>query len=144
VRVARAALLLDECGHAANLEGALHLVERVAVVAHQLAGFRNIAELLSELQQGQFPSGTVAGGGHSVLQGFWRLAIPNYPFGPGGRRYASSATCRIITRLLHSGHGPALSTGARSSPERRGEPSSRFPGALRIGTALMTAVGSSS
>jgi hypothetical protein len=24
-----------------------------------------------------------------------------YPFGPGGRRYVSTATCRIITRLLH-------------------------------------------
>ena len=75
VRVARAALLLDERGDAADLEGALHLVERIAVVAHQLAGLRDVAELLSELQQGQLPSGTVAGGGHSVLQGFglWRF-----------------------------------------------------------------------
>jgi hypothetical protein len=51
VRVARSALLLDERGHAADLEGALHLVERVAVVAHQLAGFRHVAELFCELQQ---------------------------------------------------------------------------------------------
>src|SRR6185312_488908 len=37
VRVTRAALLLDERGDTADLKGALHLVERVAVVAHQLA-----------------------------------------------------------------------------------------------------------
>jgi len=37
VWVSGAALLLDERGDAADLEGALYLVERVAVVAHQLA-----------------------------------------------------------------------------------------------------------
>src|SRR6185312_667580 len=75
MRVPRPALLLDERGDAADLKRALHLVERVAVVAHDLAGLGHVAQLLSELQQGQFPSGTLAGGGHSVLQGFgvWRF-----------------------------------------------------------------------
>jgi hypothetical protein len=59
VRIARAALLLDQCGRAADLEGAAHLVEAVAVIAHQLASLRDIAELLGQLQQGQFSLGTL-------------------------------------------------------------------------------------
>lgn len=50
VRMPRPALLLDEGGHAADLEGPAHLVEGVAVVAHDPAGLRDVAELLGQLQ----------------------------------------------------------------------------------------------
>jgi len=64
VRMPRSALLLDEGGHAADLEGPAHLVEGVAVVAHDLAGLRHVAELLGRLQQGQLPLGTLRQRGH--------------------------------------------------------------------------------
>ena len=43
MRRLRATSLLDQAGHASDLEGAAHLVERVAVVAHQPAGLRDVA-----------------------------------------------------------------------------------------------------
>ena len=52
---------------AADLERALDLVERVAVVAHDLAGLGDVAELVGELQQRQLPSGTLWQGGHLGL-----------------------------------------------------------------------------
>jgi hypothetical protein len=36
-----------------------HLVKGVAVIAHDSAGFRDVAECLSRLQQGLFPLGTL-------------------------------------------------------------------------------------
>jgi hypothetical protein len=55
MRIGRTTLLLDERSHATDLEGALHLVERVAVIAHQFAGLRDVAELFGELRQRQCP-----------------------------------------------------------------------------------------
>jgi hypothetical protein len=75
-------------------------VRCVAVVAHQLAGLRDVAKFLCELQQRQFPSGTLGCGGHSVLQGLVVATTPNYPDGPGVLRYAPSAACRTITGIL--------------------------------------------
>src|SRR5690606_23662123 len=85
VRVARAALLLDQSGDAVDLEGMAHLVEGVAVVAHDLAGFGDIAELLGKLQQRHLPLGTLRERSHSGTPGtlvVWRL--PMYPGDPGG------------------------------------------------------------
>src|SRR5262245_27747789 len=66
VRSARPATLLDQGGGSSHLEGALDLVERVAVVAHDLAGLRDVPQLGGELQQRQLPSGTLWQGGHRV------------------------------------------------------------------------------
>ena len=44
VRAARAAALLDQSGGAAHLERSLDLVERVAVVAHDLTGLRDVPQ----------------------------------------------------------------------------------------------------
>lgn len=51
MRVSGAAALLDEGGHAADLEGLLDLVEGFAMVAHDLAGPGNIAQFFGQLQQ---------------------------------------------------------------------------------------------
>jgi hypothetical protein len=51
VRVLRSAPFLHQRSHASDLEGAAHLVERVAVIAHELAGLGHVAELLGQLQQ---------------------------------------------------------------------------------------------
>jgi hypothetical protein len=53
--------------HATDLEGALDLVERVAVVAHDAAGLGAVAQFLGQVEQGQLPSGTLRQGGHQVL-----------------------------------------------------------------------------
>src|SRR5262249_1010813 len=66
VRTARTAPLLDQPGRAAHLERPLDLVERVAVVAHDLAGLGDVAELRGELEQGELPSGTLWQGSHRV------------------------------------------------------------------------------
>jgi hypothetical protein len=70
------ALVLDEGGDAADLEGASDFVEGVPMIAHDLAGFGHVAELLGEFEQGQFPSGTLGRGGHlgsSSVIGGWRF-----------------------------------------------------------------------
>ena len=54
VRAARTALLLDQRVHAADLERALDLVERVAVVAHDLAGLGHVPQFLGELSNDNF------------------------------------------------------------------------------------------
>ena len=59
MRVPGAAALLDEGGHAADLERLLDLVEGVAVVAHDLAGLRDVAQFFGQLQQRQLTLGTL-------------------------------------------------------------------------------------
>lgn len=54
MRQLRSALLLDQARDAADLEGATNLVKGIAVIAHDLAGLRHVAELLGQLQQRQF------------------------------------------------------------------------------------------
>ena len=51
VGMARSAAALHQAGDAAHLEGAPGLVERVTVVAHDLAGLGNVAQFLGQLQQ---------------------------------------------------------------------------------------------
>jgi hypothetical protein len=67
------------------IKGATNLVERVAVIAHELASFRDVAELFSELQQRQFSLGTLSKRSHSdfsLVVG--TSTIPIYPGDPGG------------------------------------------------------------
>jgi hypothetical protein len=61
----RTSLLLDQGGDASDLEGAAHLVEGVAVVAHEAPGLGDVAELLDELEQAELAAGTLRQGGHS-------------------------------------------------------------------------------
>ena len=56
---ARAATLFDQGGDSAGLEGALDLVERVTVVAHDLARLGDVAEFLGQLQQRELALGTL-------------------------------------------------------------------------------------
>jgi hypothetical protein len=68
--------ILDEGCHAAGLEGAFDLVEGVAVVAHDVAGTGDVAELLGEFEQRELASGTLGRGGHlgsSSVIGGWRF-----------------------------------------------------------------------
>lgn len=68
--------VLDKRGDTADLERTSDFVEGVSMVAHDVAGFGHVAELLGELEQGQFPSGTLGGGGHlgsSSVIGGWRF-----------------------------------------------------------------------
>jgi hypothetical protein len=67
----RAALLFDQRAGAAHLKGALDLVERVAVVAHDLAGLREVSEFFGELQQRELSFGTLGHGGHFDPPGRW-------------------------------------------------------------------------
>lgn len=71
MRIARAAFFFDQRGDATDLEGTAHLVERIAVIAHQLAGLGDVAELLGQLQLGQFSLGTL--GKRSRLGSSFRL-----------------------------------------------------------------------
>jgi len=76
MRVFRSALVLDERSDASDLEGSSDFVERVPMVAHDLAGFGDVSELLGEFEQRQFPSGTLGRGGHSDSSwviGGWRF-----------------------------------------------------------------------
>ena len=59
----------DEGLHAADLEGAADLVERVAVVAHQPADRGNVAEFLDELSKESLP-GYLGQDGYSVPSWF--------------------------------------------------------------------------
>ena len=86
VRVARTASLLDERGDAAGLEGSTHLVEGVAVVAHDFAGFGDVAEFLGEMKQRQLSSGTLSECGHlGISRLVGGLAITNLTGDPGDR-----------------------------------------------------------
>jgi hypothetical protein len=98
-------LLLDEVRHATHLEGAPDLVERVAVVAHDLAGLGDIAGLLGELEQGELPSSTLRNGGHLVFAVFGVWRFPKYPRDREAALLLRRATCRTNTRL---GHASAL------------------------------------
>jgi hypothetical protein len=76
MRVFGSTFVFDERGDASDLEGASDFVEGVAMVAHDVAGFGHVAELLGEFEQGQFPSGTLGRGGHlgsSSVIGGWRF-----------------------------------------------------------------------
>jgi hypothetical protein len=76
MRVFGSTFVLDERGDTADLKGASDFVEGVSMVTHDLAGFGHVAELLGELEQGQFPSGTLGHGGHlgsSSVIGGWRF-----------------------------------------------------------------------
>lgn len=53
MRIACAAPAFDQPGHAAGLEGPADLVERVPVVAHDLAGAGHVARFIGQLQQGE-------------------------------------------------------------------------------------------
>jgi hypothetical protein len=58
-RVSRPALVFDEISHPTGLERAAHLVEGVAVIAHDLARLGDVAKLLGQLQQRQLAFGTL-------------------------------------------------------------------------------------
>jgi len=76
MRIFGPTLVLDERGDASDLEGTSDFVEGVSMVAHDVTGFGHVAELLGELEQGQFPSGTLGRGGHlgsSSVIGGWRF-----------------------------------------------------------------------
>ena len=53
IRVFRSTFLLHEGGDASGLKGAAHPIERLAVVAHDIAGLRYTAEFFDELKQQQ-------------------------------------------------------------------------------------------
>lgn len=82
--------MLDQRCDAADLKGSAHFVERVAVIAHEFAGTGDVAELLGELQQGQFPLGTLRERSHLGTPDSWwfgdyqsipetRVAAPQTP-----------------------------------------------------------------
>ena len=115
MRAARTTLLLDKRRGPADLEGSLDLVERVPVVAHDPAGFRDAAEFFGQLQQRQLSSSTLCQGGHSILlQGkAVCFATSTLPRRTGWSLFSPLAekrtTCRIITELgQHSGTAPDL------------------------------------
>jgi hypothetical protein len=64
VRLAGATALRDQCTHATHLEGAVDLVERGAVVAHDLAGVAGVVQFLDKLQQGKLAFGTLGESGY--------------------------------------------------------------------------------
>lgn len=59
MRAPRTAALLNQCSDAADLEGPADLVEAVPVVAHEMAGLRDVAELLGELEQRELALGVL-------------------------------------------------------------------------------------
>jgi len=61
------AFLFDQGSDAADLEGTTNLVEGVAVITHYLAGLGHVAEFFGQLQQGQFPLGTLRERSHLGL-----------------------------------------------------------------------------
>jgi hypothetical protein len=75
--IARTPALFDESCDATDLEGTFDFVEGVAVIAHELAGFGDVAELLGELQQGQFSLGTLGERSHLGTPDSWSFAITN-------------------------------------------------------------------
>jgi len=62
VRASRTSAFLDQGSDAADLEGPSDLIEGVAVIAHDAAGLRDVAELLGKLEQGELPLGTLGWG----------------------------------------------------------------------------------
>lgn len=99
---AQARALFDHRGDAAGLEGTLDLVERVAVVAHQLAGLGHIAEFFGQLQQGRLALGTLGCGGHLGSPGkTGRCGNHQSTEGPDAHLFMpESADYRIITQLI--------------------------------------------
>lgn len=84
----RATPLFDEGGDAAGLEGALDIVERIAVLAHQLASLGHVAEFLGQLQQRQLALGTLGCGGHLGSPGeTGRCGNHQSTEGPGARPF---------------------------------------------------------
>src|SRR5690606_37752206 len=69
--VAWAAFLFDQGSDAADLEGTTNLVEGVAVITHYLAGLGHVAEFFGQLQQGQFPLGTLRERSHLGTPDSW-------------------------------------------------------------------------
>ena len=45
--------------NASHLEGTLHFIEGVSVVAHEAAGLGDVAEFFGQLQQGELSSDTL-------------------------------------------------------------------------------------
>lgn len=102
---ARPALLLDEAGDTGGLEGALDLVERVAVIAHELACPGDVAEFLGQLQQRELALGNLLGSGHLGCPGVTgRCGNHQSTEGPGARpeTSVSGADCRGNTQLIQS------------------------------------------
>src|SRR5215470_866464 len=80
MRSSRSAALLDQGVDAADLEGTPDLVEAVAVVTHEAAGLRDVAELFGQAQQRELSPGTLGLGGHlCLLFGSWLIGISNLP-----------------------------------------------------------------
>jgi hypothetical protein len=71
MRISRTAALLDEGGNAADLERTTDLVERIAMIAHDLAGSGDVPELFGQLQQGQLPLGTLRERSHLGTPDSW-------------------------------------------------------------------------
>jgi len=71
-----AATVINEGSDTADLKSAANLVEGVAMIAHDVAGSRHVAELLGEFEQRELSSGTLGRGGHlgsSSVIGGWRF-----------------------------------------------------------------------
>lgn len=100
MRIARATTLFHKRGNAADLKGTLDFVEGVAVIAHEPAGLGDVAELLGELQQGQFSLGTLRERSHLGTPDSWW-------FGD----YQSIPETRVAAPQT-----PALRSGVRSMP----------------------------
>jgi hypothetical protein len=83
--MAGASALRDHRAHATHLEGAADLVERVAVVAHDLAGLAGVVQFLGKLQQGKLAFGTLGDSGHRWSPGSLRFGDANLPGAAGGR-----------------------------------------------------------
>jgi len=71
MRIAGAANLVEESFGAEGLEVSADLVELLAGIAHDLAGFGDVVEVGSELQEGKLPTCRLlrysSDGGHSIL-----------------------------------------------------------------------------
>src|SRR5690606_28491274 len=92
VGAARASLPLEQRLDASDLEGALDLVEGVAVVAHNAARLATLPSSLSELEQGQLSSGALWQGHSGSLLGlFVCLATANLTQRTEWPAYAFSA-----------------------------------------------------
>jgi hypothetical protein len=106
MRVFGSTLVLDERGDTADLEGASDFVEGVSMVAHDATGFGHVADLLGELEQGQFPSGTLGRGGHlgsSSVIGGWRFQFTSEDrVAAAFFRTKKKRHCRKITKLDQS------------------------------------------
>jgi hypothetical protein len=63
VRSARTSLVCHKRRHASHLEGTTDLVKRIAVIAHELAGPRDVLKFFGQRQQRELPLDTLGWGG---------------------------------------------------------------------------------